>query len=84
MVSVLNVAVMAYVPGFCVILYWMFAVPWVLVVAVPMGFPFMVKVICFPSMGLFWCPGAVSVSVAVICMVSLLYVVAVPRCRSSI
>ena len=61
--SVLKVAFMVCVPVFCVMVYCSVAVPFSLVSALPMGVPFMVKVICFPLMGVI-VPFLVSVRVS--------------------
>ena len=71
MLSCKNSATMGYVPVFSRMWYDSVAMPLVFVIAVPALVPLMKNSISFPSMGLFWCPGAVSVSVAVIVMVSL-------------
>lgn len=54
---------MVCVPVFCVMVYCSVAVPFSLVSALPMGVPFMVKVICFPLMGVI-VPFLVSVRVS--------------------
>ena len=56
--------------------YGSVAVPWVLVKILAMGFPLILKCISLFGSGLLLCPGAVSVNVAVMVIVSFQYPVA--------